>query len=169
MAKWDFRSDDERDQLNLDLDNTAQYGQWKSEELYDSFIYSNTVGYEPKITFTPTGNTSTWTLVNNTSDSVTWTVRPSTPPTQFKFNENAYIREADLYIQDTYKQHYGGGQYQATDMIIDAGHGEAFCVGNIMKYAMRYGKKNGHDRKDLLKIIHYAIIALHCLDKRERK
>jgi len=33
-------------------------------------------------------------------------------------------------------------------------------MGNIMKYAMRYGKKNGKDYKDLLKIIHYAIILL---------
>ena len=46
-------------------------------------------------------------------------------------------------------------------MIIDAGHGEGFCVGNIMKYAMRYGKKDGKSQKDLLKIIHYALIALH--------
>ena len=30
-----------------------------------------------------------------------------------------------------------------------------------MKYAQRYGKKNGYNRKDLMKIIHYAIIAMH--------
>ena len=46
-------------------------------------------------------------------------------------------------------------------LVIDAGHGEGFCVGNIMKYAMRYGKKDGKSQKDLLKIIHYALIALH--------
>jgi hypothetical protein len=46
-------------------------------------------------------------------------------------------------------------------MILDAGHGEGFCMGNIMKYAMRYGKKNGKSKMDLLKIIHYAIIALY--------
>ena len=45
-------------------------------------------------------------------------------------------------------------------MIIDSGHGEGFCIGNIMKYAMRYGKKD-NKRLELLKIIHYAIIALH--------
>jgi hypothetical protein len=45
-------------------------------------------------------------------------------------------------------------------MIIDAGYGEGFCIGNIMKYAMRYGKKD-NKRLELLKIIHYAIIALH--------
>jgi len=30
-----------------------------------------------------------------------------------------------------------------------------------MKYAQRYGKKNGKDRKDLLKVIHYGMIALY--------
>ena len=46
-------------------------------------------------------------------------------------------------------------------MIIDSGHGEGFCIGNILKYAQRYGKKNGKNRADLLKVIHYGIIALH--------
>jgi hypothetical protein len=50
-------------------------------------------------------------------------------------------------------------------MIIDSGHGEGFCMGNIMKYAMRCGKKEGTDKEeDLLKIIHYAIIAIHLGD-----
>ena len=30
-----------------------------------------------------------------------------------------------------------------------------------MKYAQRYGKKEGKNRKDLLKVVHYAIMALH--------
>jgi hypothetical protein len=30
-----------------------------------------------------------------------------------------------------------------------------------MKYAQRYGKKNGKDKSDLLKVIHYGIIALY--------
>ena len=69
-----------------------------------------------------------------------------------------------VYIDRTYEQHYAGGKYQATDMILDAGHGEGFCLGNIMKYAMRYGKKDGKNKQDLQKIIHYAIIAIHLQD-----
>ena len=46
-------------------------------------------------------------------------------------------------------------------MIIDEGHGKGFCMGNIMKYAMRCGKKERTNAEmDLLKIIHYAIIAI---------
>ncbi len=76
-----------------------------------------------------------------------------------KFDELKILEDVEDYIIDTYKQHYAG-KYQATDMIIDAGHGEGFCVGNIMKYAMRCGKKDEKE-KELLKIIHYAIIAIY--------
>ena len=48
--------------------------------------------------------------------------------------------------------------------MIDAGHGVGFTVGNIMKYAQRYGKKNGYERKDIMKIIHYAIMLLYVHD-----
>jgi hypothetical protein len=33
-------------------------------------------------------------------------------------------------------------------------------MGNILKYAQRYGKKEGKNKKDLMKVIHYAIIQL---------
>ena len=79
----------------------------------------------------------------------------------YKFDENINLRGVKQYIDDTYTQHYAHSKYQATDMIIDAGHGKGFCMGNIMKYAMRCGKKEGGDAElDLLKIIHYAIIAI---------
>ena len=44
---------------------------------------------------------------------------------------------------------------------MDSGHGDGFCIGNIIKYAQRYGKKDGYNRKDLLKVLHYGIMALH--------
>ena len=49
---------------------------------------------------------------------------------------------------------------QSTEFIFDSGHGEGFCIGNIIKYAQRYGKKNGKNPDDLLKILHYGIILL---------
>lgn len=82
----------------------------------------------------------------------------------YKFDEDKYNKEIMEYIDSTYTAHYSG-KYQATDMIIDAGHGVGFCVGSIMKYAKRYGKKDGHNRKDIMKIIHYGIILLHIYDK----
>ena len=85
----------------------------------------------------------------------------------YKFNEDKTIKDIEIYINNTYSQHYANGKYQATDMIIDSGYGEGFCIGNIMKYAMRFGKKNGKDNKDLMKIIHYAIIALYVNNKEQ--
>ena len=84
---------------------------------------------------------------------------------KYKFKEDKIIKDIIGYVNSTYEQHYANGKYQATDMILDAGHGEGFCVGNIMKYAMRYGKKNGKNNADLLKIIHYAIIMLYVHDQ----
>ena len=78
----------------------------------------------------------------------------------YKFNEDKTLNLIKNYIDKTYNQHYSDGKYQATDIIIDSGHGEGFCLGNIMKYAMRYGKKD-NKQIELLKIIHYATIALH--------
>ena len=86
---------------------------------------------------------------------------------QYKFNEDKILADIKEYIDSTYDQHYSQGKYQATDMIIDAGHGEGFSIGNIMKYAMRCGKKD-EKRKELMKIIHYGIIGLYVEDSNGR-
>ena len=83
----------------------------------------------------------------------------------YKFDEGHTIQELKGYIDGTYSEHYASDKYQATDVIIDSGHGEGFCMGNIMKYAKRYGNKDGKNRKDLLKILHYAVIMLYIHDK----
>ena len=85
---------------------------------------------------------------------------------KYKYLEDEILEKVKDHIDGTYKQHYAQGKYQATDMILDTGHGEGFCMGNILKYAMRYGKKNGKNRDDLYKIIHYAIIAI-CVEIKE--
>ena len=86
---------------------------------------------------------------------------------KYKFNEDKILADIKEYIDSTYDQHYSQGKYQATDMIIDAGHGEGFSIGNIMKYAMRCGKKD-EKRKELMKIIHYGIIGLYVEDSNGR-
>tara|TARA_Y100001972_G_scaffold68794_2_gene83868 strand:- start:23551 stop:23814 length:264 start_codon:yes stop_codon:yes gene_type:complete len=83
----------------------------------------------------------------------------------YKFNEDKSIKELLKYIDKTYSQHYSKSKFQATEFIIDGGHGEGFCIGNILKYAQRYGKKEGHNRADLMKVLHYAIIALYVHDR----
>lgn len=85
------------------------------------------------------------------------------------FQEHTYIDELKNYINSTYQQHYAhDGRLQSTEVIIDRGRGLEFCLGNIDKYSNRYGSKGTVDdyRKDLMKIAHYAIIALYCHDKK---
>ena len=79
----------------------------------------------------------------------------------YKFDEDKIIKEIKKHIDKIYQGQYNKNKFQATEFIIDSGHGEGFCIGNILKYAQRYGKKNGKNRADLLKVIHYAIIAMH--------
>ena len=78
----------------------------------------------------------------------------------YKFKENIILDDVKRYIDKTYRSHYSTTHKQATEIIIDQGHGEGFCMGNILKYAQRYGKKEGKNKRDLLKVIHYAIIQL---------
>ena len=82
----------------------------------------------------------------------------------YVFNEEKYLKEIKDGIDSTYDAHYAQNKVQSTEFIADAGHGEGFCIGNIIKYAQRYGKKNGYNREDLKKIVHYAIIMMHIHD-----
>ena len=77
-----------------------------------------------------------------------------------KFNEQVALNMLRNHIIGTYQGHYSMNKIQSTEFIFDAGHGEGFCLGNIIKYAQRYGKKEGKNTEDLLKILHYAIILL---------
>ena len=89
-------------------------------------------------------------------------------PIEYRYNEGNLIQELKDYIDATYGEHYSKNKFQATEFIIDGGHGDGFCIGNIMKYAQRYGNKDGFNRKDLMKVLHYAIIQLHVHDHYDR-
>ena len=84
---------------------------------------------------------------------------------EYKFNEYENLIALKDYVDSTYNQHYSKNKFQATEFIVDSGHGEGFCIGNILKYSQRYGKKEGKNRADLLKVLHYALIALHVHDQ----
>ena len=81
-----------------------------------------------------------------------------------KYNEDKIIKEITEYVNNTYDQHYSEGEVQTLDFIAACGDAKAFCRSNILKYASRYDKK-GTPRKDILKIIHYAMLLLHFSDK----
>ena len=83
---------------------------------------------------------------------------------EYKFSEDRLLDDLKAYIDSTYDAHYSKSKFQATEFIFDSGHGMGFCIGNVLKYAQRYGRKDGYNRKDLQKVLHYAIMALHVHD-----
>lgn len=87
----------------------------------------------------------------------------------YKFNEDILIEEFQEYIDSTYNGHYSKDNFQATEFVIDGGHGTGFCIGNVLKYTQRYGKKGSRAdaRKDLMKVLHYALIQLYVHDTEE--
>ena len=87
----------------------------------------------------------------------------------YKFNEDLILSRLRQYIDNTYNQHYAQAKTQTTEIVFENGHGEGFCIGNIIKYAQRFGKKNGKNDKDLYKVIHYAIILLGAMHEEELK
>ena len=90
---------------------------------------------------------------------------------EYKYNENQLIAELKAYVDETYGMHYSKENFQATEFIIDGGHGTGFCIGNVLKYAQRYGKKGtrADARKDLMKVLHYALMQLHVHDLEDKK
>ena len=82
----------------------------------------------------------------------------------YKYNEKKLLQELSEYIDKTYGEHYSQNKFQTTEFIIDNGHGVGFTAGNVIKYTQRYGKKEGRNRKDILKVLHYALIMLHVHD-----
>ena len=90
---------------------------------------------------------------------------------EYKFSELQNLAELRDYIDSTYKSHYSKNKFQSTEFISDCGHGIGFAIGNILKYAQRYGKKGTPEdaRRDLMKVLHYAMIALHEHDNKNRR
>jgi len=80
-----------------------------------------------------------------------------------KYNEDKICKEILDYIKSTYGQHYSSVKdgIQTLDLLKSIGIKSDFCQANAIKYLSRYGRKNGYNRKDLLKAIHYVILLLN--------
>ena len=72
------------------------------------------------------------------------------------------IKEISDYIKGTYGEHYSTTKdgFQVQDMLRHLDIDKHFCQANAIKYLCRYGKKDGKNRKDLLKAIHYIILLM---------
>jgi len=85
---------------------------------------------------------------------------------QYKYHEQEILKDLEEYVANTYNGHYTGTKHefrkvQTIDLMAARDIAAQFCQANILKYGSRYGSKDGRNKKDLLKVIHYAMLLLH--------
>ena len=105
-----------------------------------------------------------------TSGAITFKIEMNNDPNRYKYSEDSILKELQDYISGTYNAHYSAGddKIQTLDLIEACGDGESFCRSNILKYASRYDKK-GTARRDIMKILHYAVLLMHFNDKNAKR
>lgn len=86
---------------------------------------------------------------------------------KYNYREDKILAELTAYIEKTYGQHYAAKDIQTIDVWESLGIEKESCQSNVMKYAMRYGKKGGYNKDDLLKILHYTILWWHFTQPKE--
>ena len=84
----------------------------------------------------------------------------------FKYHEKEILKDIEEYVSGTYKGHYTGNSHeyrnlQPLDLMATKDLASGFCQANILKYGSRYGNKDGKNKKDLMKVIHYAMLLAH--------
>ena len=84
----------------------------------------------------------------------------------YKYHEEEILKDIEEYVSSTYQGHYTGTKHefrkvQTIDLMAARDIASQFCQANILKYGSRYGSKDGRNKKDLLKVIHYAMLLLH--------
>ena len=104
------------------------------------------------------------------SPSLNLNLNMNSDSNRYKYSETRILKELEDYISATYSQHYSSGddKIQTLDLIDACGDGESFCRSNILKYASRYDKK-GTARRDIMKILHYAVLLMHFNDKNAQR
>lgn len=142
--------------------------------LYDEIMSTNEIYEDTLPEFSPSEReTSLYT-----EDLLTFDVNfptssvpelPQTPDNnngRWKYNEDLILKDIHEYVSGTYRSHYTGKSsgfkdIQTIDLMAAKGLASGFCQSNIIKYGTRYGDKDGQNKKDLLKVIHYAMLLLH--------
>ena len=84
----------------------------------------------------------------------------------WKYNEDKILKDISDYVTSTYGSHYCGHNQeykdtQTIDLMAAKELAAGFCQANILKYGSRYGDKDGRNKRDLMKVIHYAMLLLH--------
>lgn len=75
-----------------------------------------------------------------------------------KYKEDLVMKDLQKHIDQTYKTHYTTESgLQALDMWMALGNFSTSCRDAAIKYLFRFGKKNGSQKEDLLKAMHFIM------------
>jgi len=80
----------------------------------------------------------------------------------WKYGEGPVLEALEAHLKSTYKSHYTNDQndIQTIDVFAYRGTLATTSIDNAIKYLMRYGKKKGKNELDLIKAMHYLILAI---------
>ena len=81
----------------------------------------------------------------------------------YKYAEDRIIADFKAYIDKTYSQHYKTEEQsiECFDAWIALGDSTPTFRNTALKYLWRYGKKNGSNKDDLMKTLHYVLMCLY--------
>jgi hypothetical protein len=81
----------------------------------------------------------------------------------YKYAEDKIIADFHSYIDKTYSQHYKTEKdsVECFDAWIALGDATPTFRNTALKYLWRYGKKNGNNKADLMKTLHYTLMCLY--------
>ena len=143
-------------------------GLWKEPQPYDFHIGAGNTAYENDgLDYEVDYMSSSADYMADIDDMYSHHFTTGQPMAHyFKYHEEEILKDIQEYVSGTYQGHYTGNSHefrkvQTIDLMASKDLASGFCQANILKYGSRYGNKDGRNQKDLLKVIHYAMLLLH--------
>ena len=100
-----------------------------------------------------------WTSINTNFSN--YNLQANKEP--YKYAEDKIIADFKEYIDKTYSEHYKTEEerVECFDAWIALDDATPTFRNTALKYLWRYGKKNGNNKDDLMKVLHYTIMCLY--------
>lgn len=83
-------------------------------------------------------------------------------PFSYKYAEDKILADLKAHLDKTYSEHYATeNNIECFDAWIALGDSTPTFRNTALKYLWRYGKKNGNNKQDLMKALHYIFMCLY--------
>lgn len=80
----------------------------------------------------------------------------------YKYAEDKILADLKAHLDKTYTEHYAtDNNIECFDAWIALGDSTPTFRNTALKYLWRYGKKNGNNKQDLMKALHYIFMCLY--------